>query len=86
MIEKARERGGGRTAVGPSTPANAVAVADGVPPAAPGDQPEGRDALGQGSASGAPAHVHHTPHGEDQQAALVRVAFDLIAERGFEGK
>ncbi len=29
--------------------------------------------------------VHHTARGEGQQAALVHVAFDLIAERGFEG-
>jgi len=36
-------------------------------------------------ASGAPAPGHHTARGEEQQAALVRAAFDLIAERGFEG-
>jgi AcrR family transcriptional regulator len=27
----------------------------------------------------------HTPHGEAQRAALVRAAYDLIAEKGFEG-
>ena len=31
------------------------------------------------------ARVHHTARGEEQQAVLVRVAFELIAERGFEG-
>jgi AcrR family transcriptional regulator len=27
----------------------------------------------------------HTPHGEEKQQELVRAAYDLIAERGFEG-
>lgn len=84
MMEASGERRTrGRTR--PSAPANAVVVADGLPPAAPGDQPEERDALGQGSASGVASYGHHTAHGAEQQAALVRVAFDLIAERGFEG-
>ena len=30
-------------------------------------------------------HGGHTPHGEEKQEELVRAAFDLIAERGFEG-
>lgn len=30
-------------------------------------------------------HARHTKHGEEQQEALTRAAFDLIAERGFEG-
>ena len=29
--------------------------------------------------------IHHTARGAGQQAVLVRVAFELIAERGFEG-
>ena len=34
---------------------------------------------------GPTTRVHHTARGEGQQAALIRVAFELIAERGFEG-
>lgn len=30
-------------------------------------------------------HARHTKHGEEQQEELTRAAFDLIAERGFEG-
>ena len=30
-------------------------------------------------------HGGHTQHGEEKQEELVRAAFDLIAERGFEG-
>jgi len=29
--------------------------------------------------------ISHTPHGEEKREELVRAAFDLIAERGFEG-
>jgi AcrR family transcriptional regulator len=85
LIEKAAGSSGRRTPTKASARADAVAVADGLPPAAPGDPQGGRDALGQGSASGVAPSVHHTAHGEEQQAALVRVAFELIAERGFEG-
>ncbi|MGO9177885.1 MAG: TetR/AcrR family transcriptional regulator [Candidatus Limnocylindrales bacterium] len=64
-----------------------VVVADSSTSAtlAPGDAQGERDVLDGAAADGAPAHVHHTAHGTEQQAALVRVAFDLIAERGFEG-
>jgi len=34
---------------------------------------------------GTAEHARHTKHGEEQQEALTRAAFDLIAERGFEG-
>lgn len=30
-------------------------------------------------------HARHTKHGDEQQEQLTRAAFDLIAERGFEG-
>jgi AcrR family transcriptional regulator len=86
LIEKAKERRGTRTPTQASTAAGVVVV-DGSTPAglAPGDLQGDQDALDAESAAGAPSHGHHTAHGEEQQAALVRVAFDLIAQRGFEG-
>ena len=81
MIEKATARRGRRTAA-----AAGVVVADGSTPAgrAPGDLQGDRDASGAGSA-GAPSRDHHTARGEAQRAALIRAAFDLVAQRGFEG-
>jgi AcrR family transcriptional regulator len=83
VIEKAKERRVTRRKV--PTSAAAGVVADGSTQADPasGDVPE--DALDGGSAGDAPSSGHHTARGEEQQAALVRAAFDLIAERGFEG-
>jgi AcrR family transcriptional regulator len=86
LIEKATERSGRRTAMRASAAAGVV-VADGSTPAgvAPGD-PQGERDVGDGwPVGGVALHGHHTAHGEEQQAALVRVAFELIAERGFEG-
>lgn len=86
MIEKAKERRVTRRPV-PSSAAPGVVAAHGSTQAgsASGDLPGDRDALDGGSAGGAPSSGHHTARGEEQQAALVRAAFDLIAERGFEG-
>jgi AcrR family transcriptional regulator len=86
MIEKGKEQRGRRKPM-QALAATGVVVADGSTQAGPasGGMSGDRDAPDGGSAGGAPSSGHHTARGEEQQAALVRAAFDLIAERGFEG-
>ena len=83
MIEKAREREA-RRAPAPVSAAVGVVGANSSTPTTPEDSQGEREPLGQ-AAPDVAASVRHTAHGEEQQAALVRVAFELIAERGFEG-
>lgn len=82
MTEKARER---RVTRPPTSAAAGAVLAGGSTPSGVASGGAQGDALGGASDGGAPSHSHHTARGEEQQAALVRAAFDLIAQRGFEG-